>query len=72
MSEFQVAVSKLPQVDDTHRHHLRLAVLHLQQPIAHQVRTWIYAQYDLLHIGCKDTKITADYADYTDFFGINR
>ena len=50
VSEFQVTVSKLPQVDDTHRYHLRLAVLHLQQPVAHQVRSRVYAQYDFLHV----------------------
>ena len=39
MAKFHVGIRKLTQIDDTHRHHLCLAVDNLQQTITHQIRS---------------------------------
>ena len=43
MSEFHIGIRELTQVDHAHRDHLRLSIHHLQQPIAHQVSSWVNA-----------------------------
>ena len=43
VTQLQVAVPELTQVNDTHGHHLGFAVGHLQHTIAHDVRTGVYA-----------------------------
>ena len=43
MPQLQVTVPKLTQVNDTHGYHFDFAVRHLQHPIAHDVRTGVYA-----------------------------
>ena len=57
MSQLQVTISKLAQVDHPHGYHLCLAVNHLQQAIAHDIRSRVNPQYNLFHSGHKVTKI---------------
>ena len=49
MTQFQVSVAKLTQVDDTHCHHLRFVVYDLDDAISHDVRSRVYAQYHFFH-----------------------
>jgi len=47
--QLQVGISELPQVDDSHRHHVCLSVSHFQHAIAHDVRSRVNAHDDLVH-----------------------
>ena len=43
MSQLKVGIRKAPEVDDTHRQHLRLTVDDLQQSVAHDIGAGINA-----------------------------
>ena len=50
MSQLEIAVAKVSQVYHAHGHHLHLRTVgHLDDAVAHDVGTWVYAQYDFLH-----------------------